>query len=182
LKDTVMQRYIAILRGINVGGKHKISMTELKKVLEKTGIEHIQTYIQSGNVIFSSDESDPAVLTEQISSVIKDHWGFEVPVIILSKREIDEIILTNPFADIYDPACLHITFLSAVPQSERIKSILELKDSPNDISIINRAVYLYCPNGYSKTRITNSFLERKLNLIATTRNLKTSLVLQQMAG
>jgi uncharacterized protein (DUF1697 family) len=176
-----MQTYIAILRGINVGGKNKIPMADLKSVLAKEGLEKIQTYIQSGNVVFQEEEINPAKLAERIGSLIHNNWGYLVPVIVLTAQQLSEILSANPFTANKEIALLHITFLDEVPEMHLIENMSRILDAPNEFQIGSKAVYLYCPHGYSKSKLTNNFIEKKLKVTATTRNLKTSLVLQEMA-
>jgi uncharacterized protein (DUF1697 family) len=175
-----MQTYIAILRGINVGGKNKLPMAELKEKISSIGLRHIQNYIQSGNLVFQSDEPNTAELASRIRRSIYNEWGYNVPVLVMVAQELAEIISANPFSSSKDISLLHITFLSEIPDPNRINTLSVIQDSPNEFKIDKKAVYLFCPNGYSKTKLTNTLIERKLKVTATTRNLKTALALQQM--
>jgi uncharacterized protein (DUF1697 family) len=103
-----------------------------------------------------------------------------VPVLVMVAQELAEIISANPFSSSKDISLLHITFLSEIPDPNRINTLSVIQDSPNEFKIDKKAVYLFCPNGYSKTKLTNTLIERKLKVTATTRNLKTALALQQM--
>jgi uncharacterized protein (DUF1697 family) len=176
-----MNTYIAILRGINVSGKNKIAMVDLRKVLEKAGLKQIQTYIQSGNVIFRTEPSHPRDLAIKIETEIQKHWGFQVPIIVLGHEELSHILADNPFQHIGDPALLHITFLSEVPQAGYSVNIASVKYPPDAFEIKGRAIYLYCPAGYGKTKFNTAFFENKLKVSATTRNLNTSISLAEIA-
>lgn len=177
-----MTTYISILRGINVSGQKLIKMVALKKIYESLNFGTIQTYIQSGNVIFSSTENDPKALETIIASKIASEFGFEVPVIVLNAKTWQTIIDNNPFAkdDQKESSCLHVTFLAEKPIPFSKESILEKKAPNEEIDFTQNAVYLYCPNGYGKTKLTNSFLENKLKVKATTRNWKTAKKLLQL--
>jgi uncharacterized protein (DUF1697 family) len=175
-----MQTYIAILRGINVGGKHKLPMADLREVLSSEGLDNVQTYIQSGNVVFRAEEENTKVMAKHITRLIKNRWGYNVPVIVMNADDFSEILSVNPFSTFRDISVLHITYLDENSDPEQINSLSGIQDPPNDFAIGKRAVYMYCPDGYSKTRLTNTFIENKLKVTATTRNMKTSLVLQKM--
>lgn len=170
-----MNTYIAILRGINVSGQKIIKMETLKSIFEGLQFDHVHTYIQSGNIIFSAHENDTKGLEVIISSKIEAVFGFRVPVIVLTKNKLEAIIATNPFGDdkSKDPSALHITFLANKPADDAREQIIEKKQAQEELVITDEVVYLYCPNGYGKTKLNNTFIESKLNVIATTRNWKT---------
>jgi uncharacterized protein (DUF1697 family) len=180
-----MARYISILRGINVGGKNKIQMNGLKSLYENLKFTNVVTYIQSGNIIFETD-SNPATkyFSKLIEEAIYEHYKFSVPVIIRSLEEMKNVILTNPF--IAERAIniekLHVTFLSEVPESYLVSNIKSLIFLPDRFKIIEREVYLYCPNGYGTTKLNNSFFESKLKITASTRNWNTINKLVELAG
>lgn len=177
-----MQKYISILRGINVGGKRKILMADLKALYEALGFKNPVTYIQSGNVIFEtkakaknlSAEQAGNALTEKIKKAISEKYGFDVPVIIRSVPEIQEIIKQNPFAkpDV-DIKSLHLTFLGENPSEENLEKIKTYDYSPDQFEIIGNNAFVFCSTGYSKSKLTNQFFEKKLKVSATTRNWKT---------
>ncbi len=178
-----MKTYISILRGINVSGHHLIKMEALRKSYEGLGFHHVKSYVQSGNVIFSANEIGIADLEQQIVQRIQQDFGFEVPVIILSIDKLKQIIENNPFLKQPDKelAFFHITFLSSKPEQYDFSSIEEKRQTGEEIVISDTAVYLYCPNGYGNTKLNNTFIEKKLNVRATTRNWKTSNELLRMA-
>ncbi len=171
-----MINYITILRGINVGGKRLIKMDALKQLFVELGFNNVQTYIQSGNIVYQSKK---LVKESIISKSIQSRFGFEVPVINLTLTDLESIIALNPFLKDKkkDPSYLHITFLSAQPLPEKIEL---LKTQKEEFYCINKAVYLYCPNGYSNSKLTNTFIENKLGVTATTRNWRTCVQLFEM--
>jgi uncharacterized protein (DUF1697 family) len=170
-----MNRYIAILRGINVSGKNIIKMDALRTVFRNLEFEDVKTYVQSGNILFKSDESDTGLLGNKISGQINLEFGLNVPAIVMTSFELEKIARENPLAD--DPLnskeFLHVTFLASVPLKCDFSAIEDKKVPGEKIVFSDRAVYLYCPNGYGRTKLTNTFLESKLKVKATTRNWKT---------
>ena len=175
-----MTTYIAILRGINVGGKRKILMADLKAICEKLGYQNVQTYIQSGNVIFSSKKAIDVAKTETIlEEIILKNYGFEVPFIILNKSEIEDAISKNPFQR-NDIERLHLTFLKAIPENEKLEAIKKFDFSPDKFEIIGKNIFVFCSAGYSDSKLTNQFFETKLKTTTTTRNWKTVLKLQEL--
>lgn len=175
-----MKTYISILRGINVSGQKLIKMDALKKAYEDLGFKNVHTYIQSGNVIFQTEEKE---LEQKISGQIQKQFGFEVPVIILTIDDLKQIIGNSPYKedDTKEICHLYVTILSPVsvnPDTEPAR----LKQLPGEEFIVTEnAVYLYCPNGYGKTKLTNTFWESLLKVKATTRNWKTTNELLRIA-
>lgn len=171
-----METYISILRGINVSGQKKILMTDLKALYEELGFENVTTYIQSGNVIFTTKKPLPHKdLTRKIEEAIFKKYDFDVPVIIRTGGEMEKVLAANPLLEEknIDIEKLHVTFLEEEPSAERTKLIKDLDYSPDKFTILGKEVYLFCPNGYGTTKLTNTFFENKLRVKATTRNWKT---------
>jgi uncharacterized protein (DUF1697 family) len=171
-----MATYISILRGINVSGQRLIKMDALRKSYENMGFHNVTTYVQSGNVIFTSNDIEINNLEQKISFQIEKDFGFEVPVIVLTMDKLKQVIDDNPF--LKDPdkgqSFLHVTFLASNPDQYHYKTIEDKKQSGEEINFTDGAVYLYCPNGYGRTKLNNNFLETKLKVVATTRNWKTT--------
>lgn len=177
-----MKTYISILRGVNVSGKHIIKMEMLQKMYERLGFDKVQTYVQSGNVIFGSEREDPTALAQTITQQIGNDFGFDVPVIVIPTDQLEQIIRDNPLLDeSKDPAFMHVTFLSSTPQTSDSDAIEAKRSDGEEFSVAENAVYLYCPNGYGKTKLNNTFLEAKLKVSATTRSWKTTNQLLNMA-
>lgn len=180
-----MQTLIAILRGINVGGHRKVPMKELKELFESLGFREVITYIQSGNVVFRTGNTEPAgMLAENIGKAIREKFGFSVPVICRTKEEWKEAIERNPFSGKagLDVSFLHVTFLEKAPEEKITKSFSSLDFPPERFLISSMNVYLYCPDGYGNAKLNNTFLESRLGVMATTRNWKTVVVLGEIAG
>lgn len=179
-----MNTFISILRGINVSGHKKIEMAGLKALYEALGFKEVVTFIQSGNVVFktSSNESDND-LEKKIEEAILAKYAFEVPVIIRTADELKRIISLNPFINEpgIDVEKLHITFLSEEPTQLKVESIKNVDFSPDRFKIVDTEIFIYCPNGYGNTKLSNNFFEAKLKVTATTRNLKTTGKLLELA-
>jgi uncharacterized protein (DUF1697 family) len=178
-----MTQYISILRGINVGGNRKVLMTDLKKLCQNLGLQNVQTYIQSGNVIFDSNLNESSVgLEEKIQQAIAETYSFDVPVIVRTAEEISISVANNPFwkekeADIER---LHLTCLKKVPSPELLEKIKLFQFLPDRYEIIGKDVFIFCSVGYSDSKLTNQFFESKLGVPGTTRNWKTVMRLHEL--
>jgi uncharacterized protein (DUF1697 family) len=178
-----MKTYLAILRGINVSGKNVIKMLELKALFESLKFSNVKTYIQSGNVCFKAKAQKNQSIVSVISDAIKKQFNFDVPVIVFEADYLQNIIKENPFLNTktIDETHLHITFFNSKPDIQLVND-LSLEIYKPDLAVWgDNAVYLYCPKGYGNTKLNNSFFEKKLKCIATTRNWKTVNVLLNMA-
>lgn len=167
-------KYIAFLRGINVGGKKSVKMADLRAMFESLEFTKVETYIQSGNVIFEYHAADAIKLENKIKEKINRTFGFEVEIFIRTEEQIVNIMENNPFLkeDNIEPEKLHVTFLSNIP--EQTASVTNIKKEENEkFFIMGKEIYLYCPNGYGNTKLNNSMLEKKLKIFATTRNWNT---------
>ena len=171
-----MKTYIAILRGINVSGQKMIKMAELKKMFEELSFTNVKTYIQSGNIIFDSEPQDDQVLQQLIYDAVLKTFSFTVPIIILESQELKAVQQQNPFLCVRneDISRLHVTFLDAIPKQELVAQLKEKAQFlPDEWMIDGKNIYLFCPDGYGKTKLNNNFFENKLKVTATTRNWKT---------
>jgi uncharacterized protein (DUF1697 family) len=174
-------RSVALLRGINVGGKHSVPMKELAALFAKCGCSDVATYIQSGNVVFCSAETaklDEAVL----ASRIEKKFGFPVPVILRTADELEAVIRRNPFpkAD-PDKERMHVSFLASEPTAAQIAS-LDPNRSPGDtFKVLGREIYMLLPNGAGNSKLTNAYFDSKLKTTSTARNWRTVLKLAEMA-
>ena len=181
-----MKTHIALLRGINVTGHNKIKMTELKRLFESLGYYNVVTYIQSGNVIFQSKEKNATYIEQTIVETVEKQFGHTIKVLVLTKNELTFIFDSNPFIEKdenIDITKLHVTLLNANPEITVIPSIEKLTSATDDeFKIIEKTVYLYCPNGYGKTKLNNNLFEKKLKANATTRNWKTITKLVELSN
>ena len=170
-----MTTYIALLRGINVSGKNPIKMEQLKKLFIDKGFEEVVTYIQSGNVIFQSKKQTAEKLEAVIKKSILETFGFDVPVLVLELTELKKMVNDNSFIKQKnkDVLFMHLTILSKAPLVTDYLNLETVKREADEYLLIDRTVYLYCPNGYGNTKLHNACIEKKLNVTATTRNWKT---------
>ena len=171
-----MQNFISILRGINVGGQKKILMSDLKVLYQSLQFKDVETYIQSGNVVFKSDTKfSDTEMAKEIEKAIEKKYGFQVPVIIRRKKELQNIISDNPFLKDknIDTKKLHVTFLSNLPDKTNIESIGNIDFLPDQFIIKGKEIYLHIPESYGETKLSNNFFEKKLKVSATTRNWNT---------
>ena len=178
-----MNRYIALLRGINVSGHKIIKMERLREGLSELDFQNISTYIQSGNIIFESSITDIAVLELQISQKIMAHFGFEVPVRITTLSELKKIVAENPYRkeNLENPTQPYVAFLSEVPLESNFVN-LKAMDFGNDQFIHkNKVLYLWYADSPANTKLSNVSIEGKLKLKATSRNWKTVLKLIALA-
>lgn len=176
-----MNTYIALLRGINVSGQKMINMKDFKALLLKSGFEHAMTYIQSGNVVFQSNEKNTEKLEEKMQDLIKNHYGFEVPILILTEKDLENIIKKSPYTDgKKDVTKLHVTLLSPTPKESALSSVRDEKFQSDEFVIDEKTIYLYCPDGYGMTKFSTMFFEKKLDVTATTRSWKTMEALEQL--
>jgi uncharacterized protein (DUF1697 family) len=174
-----MLTHVALLRGINVSGQKKIKMADLRKLLEQIDLREVQTYIQSGNIVFQSS-LEAAALRQKISGVIADYYGFEVPVQVIPANQWREWANENPFLPGHeeDLRFLHLTILEKDPGPLPPLSF----DTEDQFEQRGRLIYLYCPGGYGRSKLANTFWERKAGCAATTRNWKTVRKLAEMVG
>lgn len=178
-----MKKCIAILRGINVGGHRKILMVDLKLKLTSIGFIDVSTYIQSGNVFFNSNFDNVKEIELKISECIKKEYGFDVPVIVITKQEIESVVDGNPFlTQAEDVKQLHVTFLSDQPLNENVERINDNYKGEDDFVIVNKVVYLFIKGPSHKSKLSNNYFEKQLGLTATTRNWKTTLKLNELVG
>ena len=176
-----MNRKIGILRGINVGGKRKILMADLKSLCVKNGLTNVTTYIQSGNLIFSSDKPN-SELENDLENAISEKYGFEVPVIVRTGDELENSIINNPFFDKgTDIKQLHLTFLKEKPNQENIEKTLSFNYDPDKFIIEDKNAFIFCAGKYHESNLSNNFFEKQLKVGATTRNWKTVLKLSELS-
>lgn len=176
------KKYISMLRGINVSGQKSIRMAELKSLYEGLGLLQVRTYVQSGNVLFESPEPDASKLAAQIEGRIEQTYGYRVAVFMRTGEDLERIVQNNPFLTKRneDPAKLHVTFLYSMPLAAKMDQLALSKGESDEFFVGVQEIYLFCPNGYGRTRLSNTFFEKKLDVPATTRNWNTVSSLCQM--
>ncbi len=179
-----MPAYIAMLRGVNVTGHNSIKMEQLRGLCNRLGFQKVETYVQSGNIVFQAKIENPAVLSKRIGRSILHSFGFETPVIVRTSTEMENVVANNPFLkekDI-DSSKLHVTFLSAAAQKSSLKRLEDLATGQDRFYPASREIYLYCPGGYGRTKLSNNAIEKALSVTATTRNWRTTSTLLDMVS
>jgi uncharacterized protein (DUF1697 family) len=175
--------WVALLRGINVGGKNRLPMKDLAAIFGDAGCSGIKTYIQSGNVVFRASRACAAQLPGAIKKAISKRFGFDAPLVMRSAAELRGVTRTNPFLrGGADPDSLHVMFLADRPAAARLAT-LDPKRSPTDeFEVRGREIYLRCPNGLGRTKLTNEYFDKRLETTSTVRNWRTVLKLIEMTG
>ena len=173
---------IALLRGINVGGKNRLPMKELVAMFVDAGCDDVRTYIQSGNVLYRRKPTGYEDIPSLISASILDRFGHRIPIITRTRQEFSAVVRANPFAGSdADADKLHVVFLPETPEAASVEA-LDPDRSPGDkFAVLGREVYLYCPNGFARTKLTNSYFDSRLSTTTTTRNWRTVLKLLELA-
>ena len=175
-----MTIYIALLRGINVGGHHKIKMADLKSLLETMGLQKVKTYIQSGNVLFESDEEEKQ-LTQRMEEEIGKTFGFPVPVVLRTAEEFEQIIRDCPFStdSLKEGESVQIAFLADIPSEEGINQLSSYKSQMEEFMIKEKEMYLFIRQSILDSKLAAQI--PKLGVTATVRNWKTVMKLAAMA-
>lgn len=178
-----MTRYVAMLRGVNVGGTGKVKMGDLGALFTALGHTDVKTYLQSGNVVFDSSERGTDRLAAAAEQAVSAELGLDLTVLIRTHADLSAVLTTNPYLDREDDLTkLPVTFLAAEPDQEKSAALTIPAGEPSVFTIVGREVYLHCPAGYGRTKLNNTFLERKLRVRATTRNWKTVTALYEMSS
>ena len=177
-----MKTYVSLLRGINVSGQKIIKMVDLKSLYESLSLENVETYIQSGNVVFKSAENDTAKLSTAIENAIRNKYGFDVPVQVITKQEVNSVVENLPFQGELAFNRLFVTFLSEIPNIVPLDEIEALKAKDDQLVFGDKTIYLYIPGGIGKSKLEHNSLERKLKVKITTRNWNTVLKLREMCA
>ena len=177
-----MTRYVSLFRGINVGGHQTVPMNELKELHEALGLKDVVTYIQSGNVVFSSDEADLAQLPRQIEDGFAKKFGFQVKVMVRTSAELQDIIDNNPFQNqtMKEPKLMVALFLATHPESTAMEDLQKTYVGPEELCLIGQELFVYYPNGIGRSKLSLTLIEKKLKTIGTGRNWNTILQLQKL--
>jgi uncharacterized protein (DUF1697 family) len=168
---------IALLRGINLGARNKVSMPDLRELFAGLGAEDVTTYVQSGNVVFMG-----ALEASAIEARIKRDLGLDIAVLVRSAAELERIVARNPFAKkASEPKQLHVTFLAESPAAARVKELDPDRSPGDEFAVAGREVYLHTPNGYGVSKLSNAWFEKQLGLVGTSRNWNTVTALAELA-
>ena len=179
-----MPAYVALLRGINVSGRNTIKMEQLRGLCNRLGFERVDTYLQSGNIVFQAATKNPADLSKRIRETILNSFRFDIPVIVRTSKEIENVLANNPFLkekDV-DTSKLHVTFLQEAAQRSSLEKLEGLATGQDRFCPASREIYLDCRGGYGRTKLSNNAIEKALSVTATTRNWRTTNTLYEMAS
>ncbi len=176
-----MNIYVALIRGINVGGNNSLPMRELVILLEEIGAKKVKTYIQSGNAVFHSDENNTVQLSQQLGAGIKKRHGFEPHVLLLDLAALTSSMAKNPFPEAEtDPGSLHLGFLASTPKTPDLEKLNSLKKSSERFHLGDKVFYLYAPEGVGRSKLAAS-AEKLLGVPMTDRNWRTVCKIKELA-
>ena len=170
-----------MLRGINLGSTRRVPMAELRKLLSGAGYVDIRTYVQSGNVVLSSD-ADPAELERECAGLISERFGFEVPVVVRTRDELSEVVARDPLGDVAeDLKRYQVSFLAKELEPEIVKRLRALVVAPEALVVDGREVYAWHPEGVARSKLWNGLASKSLGVTSTARNWTTVTTLLEMA-
>jgi uncharacterized protein (DUF1697 family) len=179
-----MAAMIAFLRGVNMTGHNMIKMVDLAKVFKKLGFKDAETYIQSGNVIFTNtDPGEDREIELQIEKIIKKQFGHDISVMIRTVEEVKRVLLLNPFIPTgdFDQTKHAAIFLKESPVQAQTDKLAGIDYSPDKFKVSGKEIFIWCPNGFGKTKLYTNFFENKMKVIGTARNWKTIRTLVEIA-
>ena len=168
-----MKTYVALFRGINVGGTNVLPMKDLASLLENIGSQNVKTYIQSGNAVFQSEEENASLLSNKIRAAIKKSHGFEPQLLLLTPKEIERAIESNPFPEAEsEPKTLHAYFLASMPENPDLGALDNIKSDRERFALKDRVFYLHAPDGIGRSKLAAN-AEKLLGISMTARNWRT---------
>lgn len=174
-------RYIAMLRGINLGPNRRVPMADLRTLLTEAGYEDVRTYVQSGNIVLSS-EQESADLEQEIGELISERFGFDVPVVVRSRDELAAVVAANPLGEVADNHKRYqVSFLTDPLSEEVAERVRELAVEPEAVVIDGREVYAWHPAGVARSKLWSGLAGKGLGVTATARNWTTVTTLLEMA-
>jgi uncharacterized protein (DUF1697 family) len=180
-----METYVSFLRGVNMTGHNSIKMTDLKALFIKIGLTDAETFIQSGNVIFSkTGDISPAALSVNIEQAILEKFNFIIPAMIRTQKELSALFLLNPYLKEteFDPSKMAVIFLHEEPSDTQLQKVEKVNYPPDKFKIIGKEIFIYCPNGFGRTKLYTNFFEKKMGVIGTARNWKTITTLLNLSS
>jgi uncharacterized protein (DUF1697 family) len=175
-----MANRIALLRGINLGATNRVSMPELRALIEGLGHTDVETLVQSGNVVFTS-RAKPATLETQLSKAIEEELGVSSKVVVRTRDELAAAIEANPFPVPDDPKMLHVTFLDSEPDAAAVEAIESADTDPDEVAFAGREIYVRYAKGMGRSELAKRLGKAKLGVTATDRNWNTVTKLLEMA-
>jgi uncharacterized protein (DUF1697 family) len=168
---------VGLLRGINVGGKNKVAMSELRTLVETLGYTDVATFIQSGNVVFTAGAS---VTPSSLETAIAKRFGIDITVVLRTPRELTRVVEANPFTGV-DPSRLHVGFMAQKPSAAAAKTLDAERFRPDEFGIRGSELYLHLPNGMGRSKLP-TYIDRQLRIPTTIRNWATVTKLVELAN
>src|SRR5450759_4758284 len=171
-----MQTYISFLRGVNMTGHNSIKMKDLSELYISLGLNDSETYIQNGNVISRCNAEMPvSSLSEKIEAAILERFNYTIPVMIRTVQDMKDLFISNPFLpeENFEPSKMAVIFLHEAPSDDQIQKVADINYPPDKFKIIGREIYIYCPNGFGRTKLYTNFFEKKISVAGTARNWET---------
>lgn len=170
----VTATHVALLRGVNVGGKNKLAMKDLVALFAAAGCRDVTTYIQSGNVLFRAPAATARRVPAEVTAAIARRFRLTVPVLVRTADELDAVARSNPFIAAGEPPdALHVMFLADAPAAPKLAALDPARSPPDRFEVRGREIYLCLPNGAGRTKLGNAYFDSKLGTISTGRNWRT---------
>jgi len=179
-----MLPYISFLRGVNMTGHNSIKMADLSSMFQKMGFADAMTFIQSGNVIFSAIDDSPArEIGSNIEKAILDRFNYKVPAMIRTVEEIRNLFPANPFLteQNFEPSKMAVIFLHEKTTETQIQKVIDIDYPPDKFKIVGSEIFIFCPNGFGRTKLYTNFFEKKMGITGTARNWKTITTILDLA-
>ncbi len=175
--------HIALLRGINVGGKNKLPMKDLAAMFEDAGCQDVRTYIQSGNVLNRAEPALAQDIPALISASILSRFGYRVPVVTRTAGDLQEVVRANPFAQSeFKPNWLLVLFLADLPDQALVEALDPNRSPGDEFAVVGREVFVNYPNGVARSKLTNNYFDSRLSTTSTARNWRTVNKLLELAA
>jgi uncharacterized protein (DUF1697 family) len=178
-----MATFVALFRALNVGGYNKVGMAALKNMHEGLGLRNVSAYLQTGNVIFESTDTEPPLLAEQLRREFEERFDLYTEVIVRTSAELKELIDQNPFLNQPEKETkwVVVMFLAACPAEQDKKELLNTYAGPEELFFTEKDLYIYYTNGIGRSKLSNALIEKKLKVSGTARNWNTITKLLEMA-
>jgi uncharacterized protein (DUF1697 family) len=174
-------RAVAFLRAVNVGGRNRVPMKELRDLFESRGLDDVRTYVQSGNVVFTAPSRGADALANSLKRAVADAFGVKATVLLRTQAQLEKIATGHPFEDDEsEQARLHVLFLRDAPTKAKIGKLEQDRFLPDRFAVKGREVFIHYPSGAGRSKLTIDYFERRLETVGTARNWKTVLTLRDL--
>lgn len=177
-----MQTWIALFRGINVGGNNILPMAELRALIERLGMTKVRTYIQSGNAVFSASKGTATVLQNRIANEVESQFAFKPRILLMKREKFVDSVASNPFPEgALDPKSVHFFFLEDVPLNPDLELLNQVKADSERFHLVQDIFYLHAPDGIGRSKLASK-VEKALGVVGTGRNYRTVAKLMDLAS